>query len=108
VNSNLSLVPLQQASLCLDCETITTAYTNCLGCGSRALLSLARVLSQHSTDLSSRANTTPVPISFPRRQRHTFHPAEPNVEPRRLERVEASPLRFAIGMARNRHETFES
>jgi hypothetical protein len=44
--SNLSLVPLQQASLCLDCETITTAQTNCHRCGSRALLNLARALDQ--------------------------------------------------------------
>jgi hypothetical protein len=42
--SNLSLVPLRQASLCLDCETITTASTNCQACGSQALLSVARAL----------------------------------------------------------------
>lgn len=44
--SNLSLVPLHQASLCLDCETITAAQSNCHACGSRALLSIARVLNQ--------------------------------------------------------------
>ena len=43
-NSNPSLVPLLQASLCLDCEMITAAHKNCLVCGSRALLSLARPL----------------------------------------------------------------
>src|SRR5271156_2128720 len=43
VNSfNLSLVPLRQASLCLDCETITTADTNCHACGSRALLNVSQ------------------------------------------------------------------
>ncbi len=42
--SNLSLVPLRQASLCLDCETITTSSTNCQACGSQALLSVARAL----------------------------------------------------------------
>lgn len=42
--SNLSLVPLRQASLCLDCETITTASTNCQACGSQALLNVARAL----------------------------------------------------------------
>jgi hypothetical protein len=42
--SRYDLVPLSQASLCLDCETITAANTNCLGCGSRALLNIARVL----------------------------------------------------------------
>jgi len=46
--SNLSLVPLQQASLCLDCETITAAQTNCHACGSRALLNIARALNQPS------------------------------------------------------------
>lgn len=44
--SNLSLVPLQQASLCLDCETITAAQTNCHACGSRALLNIARALDE--------------------------------------------------------------
>jgi hypothetical protein len=44
--SNLSLVPLQQASLCLDCETITAAQTKCHACGSRALLNLARALDE--------------------------------------------------------------
>jgi hypothetical protein len=38
------LVPLQQASLCIDCETITAAHTTCLACGSRALLNIATVL----------------------------------------------------------------
>jgi hypothetical protein len=42
--SNLSLVPLRQANLCLDCETITTASTNCQACGSQALLNVARAL----------------------------------------------------------------
>lgn len=41
---NLDLVPLRQASLCMDCETITAAHTNCLACGSRALLNIARAL----------------------------------------------------------------
>ena len=44
--SNLGLVPLGQASLCLDCEMITTAHTNCAACGSRALLNVARALSR--------------------------------------------------------------
>jgi hypothetical protein len=107
VNSNLSFVPLQQASLCLDCDTITSGHTNCQACGSRALLSLARVLSHHSTDSSGRMNTTPVPISFPLRQRHNFHGDDTNTE-QRLERVNAAPMRLAIGMGRHRHETFES
>jgi len=109
VNStNLSLVPLQQASLCLDCETITTAHTNCLACGSRALLNLARVLSQHSSDCSRRVSTEAVPMSLsPLRQRRTFRLGGPNAD-RRLDKIDASPMRLAIGGSPNRHETYES
>jgi hypothetical protein len=42
--SKLSLVPLGQASLCLDCNMITSAHTHCFACGSVALLNLARTL----------------------------------------------------------------
>jgi hypothetical protein len=42
--SKLSLVPLGQASLCLDCDMITSAHTHCFACGSVALLNLARTL----------------------------------------------------------------
>lgn len=50
-SSNLSLIPLRQASLCLDCETITTTHTNCHACGSQALLNVARALNrQHLSD----------------------------------------------------------
>ena len=41
---NPSLIPLQRASLCLDCETITPAQKSCLACGSAALLNIARAL----------------------------------------------------------------
>lgn len=44
--SNLSFVPLSQASLCLDCEMITAAATCCAACGSSALMNMARTLSQ--------------------------------------------------------------
>jgi len=103
--TNVSLVPLQHASLCLDCETITTAHTNCMACGSRALLNLARILSQHTAGLSSANPSSAAPIAFPVRQRHGFHTTERNVD-RRLE-LSAAPMQFAIA-ARNRHETFES
>ena len=68
---NLSLVPLRQASLCLDCETITTAHTNCHACGSRALLNVARALDQRrplglATSRRSAGLAMPVPIA-PRR-----------------------------------------
>lgn len=105
--TNVSLVPLQQASLCMDCETITAGYTHCLGCGSRALLNLARVLSQSAADRSFHLEATPVPISFPRHQRHIFRPIEQHV-PGRIERLEAAPMRFPMSRARNRHENFES
>jgi hypothetical protein len=39
-----SLVPLQQANLCLDCDIISTGHTYCFACGSTALLNLARTL----------------------------------------------------------------
>jgi len=42
--SKLSHVPLQHASLCMDCEMITAAHTHCCACGSAALLNLARTL----------------------------------------------------------------
>jgi hypothetical protein len=42
--TELSLVPLQHASLCLDCDMITAAHTHCCACGSAALLNLARTL----------------------------------------------------------------
>jgi hypothetical protein len=64
---NLSLVPLRQASLCLDCETITTADTNCHACGSRALLNVSQVLDrQIPSDLASSGRKAG-------RQRGAFH-----------------------------------
>ena len=42
--SELSLVPLNQASLCLDCDMISSGHTYCFACGSTALLNLARTL----------------------------------------------------------------
>ena len=44
-NSDPSLIPLQRANLCLDCEVITPAHMSCLACGSTALLNIARALS---------------------------------------------------------------
>jgi len=45
-NDSPNLVPLQYASLCLDCEVISAAPTQCPACGSRALMSIARALSR--------------------------------------------------------------
>jgi hypothetical protein len=42
--SELNIVPLQLASLCLDCEMITSGRANCFACGSAALLDIARAL----------------------------------------------------------------
>jgi hypothetical protein len=44
--SDMSFVPLQQANLCLDCETISAAPSTCLACGSRAILNIARALNK--------------------------------------------------------------
>jgi hypothetical protein len=62
--SKLSLVPLQQASLCLDCDMISAAHTHCFGCGSAALLNLARTLDgRRYSDLMPRANVTATNVS---------------------------------------------
>jgi hypothetical protein len=45
-SSKLSLIPLQLASLCLDCDMITPAHGRCVACGSVALLNVARTLSR--------------------------------------------------------------
>lgn len=79
--SNLSLVPLRQASLCLDCETIMTTQTNCHACGSRALLNVARALNrQHLSDLVCSGRRSVVQMSLAHvRQRDAFHRGAPNL-----------------------------
>ena len=43
----MAIVPLEQAQLCQDCEAITAAPNGrCQRCGSRALLSVAKVLNR--------------------------------------------------------------
>jgi hypothetical protein len=79
--SNLSLIPLRLASLCLDCETITTTHTNCHACGSRALLNVARALNrQHLSDLvcSGRRSVVQMPVAHVR-QRDRFHRGAPKL-----------------------------
>jgi hypothetical protein len=61
--SKLSLVPLQRASLCLDCEIITAAHTHCLACGSAALLNLARTLNGEGASPMARGLAEVVSIS---------------------------------------------
>ncbi len=65
--SELSLVPLQQASLCLDCEMITASQTRCFACGSLALMSLARTLNgKASYSKPARRNLVVINDSSPR------------------------------------------
>jgi hypothetical protein len=59
----INLVPLQQASLCLDCEAITAAHTTCLCCGSQALLNIARILSHRVFDTTRSPKSHP--LTFP-------------------------------------------
>jgi hypothetical protein len=64
--AKLSLVPFQQASLCLDCDMITAAHTNCFVCGSVALLNLARALNGEEYAKSMPGTLTASGISAPR------------------------------------------
>jgi hypothetical protein len=95
VNSfNLNLVPLRQASLCLDCETITTADTNCHACGSRALLNVSQVLDRElPSDLASSERKAP-------RQRRTFHRDAPNLG-RSRSRGNTLPHKLDFSMSEN-------
>ena len=76
-----SLVPLRQASLCLDCDMISAAHTHCAACGSAALLNLARTLDGKGygdfvpkpttvAHIAARSAFKPVPISNVRPRRH--------------------------------------
>jgi hypothetical protein len=99
--SNLSLVPLRQASLCLDCETITTAHANCHACGSQALLNVARALDrQRPSDLAWSRTPVVVQMSVPlSRQRDAFHRGA--AHPERRGRELGVSLSFDIGMSEN-------
>lgn len=61
-SSTESLIPLQTANLCLDCETITAAHSRCVACGSVALLNVARALSRPSARQFSAGNGRPMQI----------------------------------------------
>jgi hypothetical protein len=53
--ADLGAVPLQSAVLCVDCECVTDGRSDeCLVCGSRSLLSVARIVG--GTLLSEKAN----------------------------------------------------
>jgi len=101
---DLSLVPLRQASLCLDCETITTAHTNCHACGSRALLNVARALDQpRPIGLASSRRSSgvgmPVPIA-PRRD--TFNRSVLSLDQARREN--AAPRTFSLNLSESVRE----
>lgn len=53
----ISVIPLQLASLCLDCEMITPASGRCMACGSGALLNVARTLSEPEIKQTPSRNT---------------------------------------------------
>ena len=87
INYDLNAVRLQRAVLCVDCDVISDSpHADCLVCGSRSLLPLARVL--NPTDRSSiqavpkqqedgRENARPVLVlvpSLPHRSRKRAHP----------------------------------
>jgi hypothetical protein len=101
-SSDLSLIPLQQASLCLDCETITTTHTNCHACGSQALLNLARALNrQHLSDRVGSGRRSVVQMSVAHvRQRDTFHRGASNFG-RNRGRDSVLALEFDFGKSEN-------
>lgn len=89
--SKLSLVPLQRASLCLDCEIITAAHTHCLACGSAALLNLARTLNGDDATPMARGLAEVVSISARRR----FESQRTgSAEPRHPHRLSGEGMRF--------------
>jgi hypothetical protein len=72
--SQLDVVPLTRASLCLDCEMITAADASCRVCGSAALLSVARALSSPGRGGAPRANLQAVPELLSSRDRRRKAP----------------------------------
>lgn len=42
----IELIELQHAVLCAQCERVSASRKTCLGCGSVAILSLARILNR--------------------------------------------------------------
>ena len=75
--ANMSVVPLRQASLCLDCEMITVAPTSCLACGSDALLNISRALSRPGLEGAGMSDQRAIaggPGNYPGRERVFFRP----------------------------------
>jgi hypothetical protein len=97
-NSNISLVPLQQANLCLDCEAITTGHTNCLCCGSQALLNIARILNERAAHVQMAKSPIPVCLSSTRQRNVSGMESSTGY----LNRAPGEPLRFPLQIAENR------
>jgi hypothetical protein len=88
----INLVPLQQASLCLDCEAITAAHTICLCCGSQALLNIARILSERVFDAGRPAKSRS--LTFSSLRSRTGSRVDPEFD-RTLTGEQNEQLRFA-------------
>ncbi len=97
-NFNIDLVPLRQASLCLDCEAITAAHTTCLCCGSQALLNVARILNEKT--FTGRRTENPLPLCFPSLRHRAGSRA--SAMDRRLPHRHAGALIFPSGISGNR------
>ncbi len=52
---NNELIPLERATLCLDCHQISVSGASCIGCGSYALVNIARWLDRRPVQPSKRA-----------------------------------------------------
>jgi hypothetical protein len=97
-NFNISLVPLQQANLCLDCEGITAGHTNCLCCGSRALLNIARILNDRTAHVQ--LAKSPIPSRLTPARQWDGSCMESGTGYFNRERRE--PLRFPLRISENR------
>jgi len=97
-HSNISLVPLQQANLCLDCEAITAAHTNCLCCGSQALLNIARILNHRTAH--ARVAKSPIPIRLASTRHREVSRIESTMQ--YLTGAQGKQSRFALPMSESR------
>jgi hypothetical protein len=79
--SELSLVPLQLANLCLDCDMITAGQTHCFACGSVALMNLARTLNGSAAEKHSHHELFVVTKRSPRPKPDAFKSIGPNQRP---------------------------
>jgi hypothetical protein len=71
--STYGLVPLRQASLCMDCETISSAHSHCHACGSRALMNIANTLDRTGHHSFLHADN---PVITAASRRHALRPGD--------------------------------